>query len=58
MESNQVQVIRQDLRNLFRRSAEYGAGGQSGIYFMGRSELSDVVSVDSGTFHKVKTCAG
>ena len=43
---------------LFRRSAEYGAGGQSGIYFMGRSELPDVVSVDSGTFHKVKTCAG
>ena len=57
MESNQAQVIRQDLR-LFRRSAEYGAGGQSGIYFMGRSELPDVVSVDSGTFHKVKTCAG
>lgn len=58
MESNQVQVIRQDLRNFSDAVQNMVQGGQSGIYFMGRSELSDVVSVDSGTFHKVKTCAG
>lgn len=58
MESNQAQVIRQDLRNFSGAVQNMVQGGQSGIYFMGRSELPDVVSVDSGTFHKVKTCAG
>ena len=55
MESNQAQVIRQDLRNF---SGAVQNMVQSGIYFMGRSVLPDAVSVNSGTFHKVKTCAG
>lgn len=58
MESNQAQVIRQDLRNFSGAVQNMVQGGQSSIYFMGRSELPNVVSVDSRALHKVKACAG
>ena len=43
MESNQVQVIRQDLRNFSGAVQNMVTRGQSSIYFMGRSELPNVV---------------
>lgn len=58
MESNQAQVIRQDLRNFSGAVQNMVQGVRAASISWGRSELPNVVSVDSRALHKVKACAG